>query len=324
MPRPSGRRLRVLVVVLALSPGGGGLVALVWGLVLAEPLPGVPCPDRVGPDDGPASFLVVPDVQKGLAAFEEMMDRARGLAADLAVFTGDMVCHSDEGHYRLFLRAWARAGPGTPALFAPGNHDLEPEGDLPPRRDLYRRAFGPEARTVRLSGAALLTGDDALGPPDPTALADLDRRLAVETGARHRFLFLHVPPLDGADRPRPGFEPLVEVCRRRAVTAVFAGHVRGWRDRVVDGVRWVDNGEGADHDGPLPRGTARLLEVRLGAEGYSVRSHLLPRRLALRVEAEHLALAHPGRCLAVAGASALAALALGLASPGRGASAPRT
>lgn len=316
MPRARPRPLRVLLVFLALVPGALALAALAWGLRVAEPPSPAPCPDHPGPNDGAGTFLVVPDVQKGLAAFEDMMERARGLEADLAVYTGDMVCHADEGHYRLFLRVLARSG-GPPALFAPGNHDLEPGGDLPPRRDLYRLAFGPGGRTVRLAGAALLTVDDALAPPEGAALADLDRRLAEAAGVRERFLFLHVPPLDAADRPRPGFEPLVDVCRRRSVTAVFAGHVRGWHDRVVDGVRWVDNGEGADHDGTLPRGTARLLEVRLGAGGYALRSHLLPRRASLRVEAEHLAIAHPGRCLAAVGVSVLAALATALAPFGR-------
>jgi hypothetical protein len=180
----------------------------------------------------------------------------RMLPVDLVINTGDLVF---QGHRARLWRDFERkfgtpeGPPGrlraqAPFLAAPGNHERlhTPEGranwsavlGAPPRPERFWfsiDAGGGLARFVFLDSNVLANVHGVYSEEEAEALSReqlewLDR--ALDTDARHRFVVLHHPlMLVGnhyadwlAPAPAARRDRVLEICARRGVTAVLAGH----------------------------------------------------------------------------------------------------
>src|SRR5258705_3569337 len=75
--------------------------------------------------DDTTKIAVFGDTHKGLAAFAALAERAKAEGIDLAVHTGDLVGHADQGHYDL-AEFWVRRGDlYVPVIVVPGDHDIQ-------------------------------------------------------------------------------------------------------------------------------------------------------------------------------------------------------
>jgi 3',5'-cyclic AMP phosphodiesterase CpdA len=210
----------------------------------------------------------------------------RRLPADLVVNTGDLVFDGRRARlWRDFERKFGTpdGSPGSlragaPFLSAPGNHERihTAEGranwiavmGAPPRPERFwfaADAGGDLARFVFLDSNVLANVHGVYDEAQAAALAQeqlewLDR--VLDTGARHRFVVLHHPPVmvgnHGGDwLPEASAlrrDRVLEICARRGVTAVIGGHEhlyhRVYARGPADGF-WIVTTGGAG--GPLHR-----------------------------------------------------------------------
>lgn len=186
----------------------------------------------------------------------QVIEAMRASPADLVAHAGDLVFDGRRAQlWRDFERKFGTGDgpPGAlraraPFLASPGNHEKihTPEGranwiavmGAPPRPDRFWFAVdagGGLARLVFLDSNVMTNVDGAYDAATAEALSEeqidwLDR--VLDTPARHRFVILHHPLVvvghhgddwlpEAAARHR---ERLLEICARRGVTAVFAGH----------------------------------------------------------------------------------------------------
>ncbi len=177
----------------------------------------------------------------------------RSLPADLVVNTGDLVTYGERGRgWKDFVDLHAPLRDRVLFVSAPGNHerlDLEiarynwdAAMGSPPCPERYWFALDlPDSlgRFVFLDSNVL--SDDKGRYPDSLQETLSERQLAwadsvLATAGRYRFVVMHHPPISAghytgmwsprslAARAAVRRRRLFEICRRRHVTAVFAGH----------------------------------------------------------------------------------------------------
>lgn len=192
---------------------------------------------------------------------KSMMAHMARSGAAIALTTGDLAedgaAYTDTRNF--FLDRVARfLGGEVPFFIAWGNHDsyrnaaIRRFTQLPSRERHYRDpGFGSSAFTY--ADCRFICIDYA------TMLPDILRWLPEELGseacrsARHRFVFIHVPPycelwIDGNQELRDRLVPLLEA---HHVDICFSGHThnyeRGWKNGVhyviTGGGSWLDHGE---------------------------------------------------------------------------------
>lgn len=216
----------------------------------------------------PFSFCVWSDSQghnKGayekdpLEPTKSMMKSMAASGIQFAVTTGDL---AEDGHNyfdvrRFFLdRVATYLGTQVPFFIAWGNHDSY-EGatirffaDLPSK---HRPEFGPGYGSYAFTYAEcrFICIDHASMFPDITGWLDSELQSEASQKARHRFLFIHIPPycelwIDGHGELRQKLVPLME---KYKVEACFSGHTHNYERGFKNGVHYVITGGGSwlDH-----------------------------------------------------------------------------
>jgi len=270
--RAAGRRSLAMAVALALTSAAmaAGVGYAIWMAMGPTVFPGLStCAARYGfdaqlqalRDGGPAPeafrFVVLGDSRGDLPVALEVYRRAKDEDPAFIVSTGDV---GREGSADEYLEAYAsvlEALEGTPAFHVPGNHDRGVRRDYA----AFRYLFGEEtfsfiygdcqfiglnvSETVRLSREEL----------------EMLEKELKESDARYRFVFMHIPPryveAELVADARRGFTvnsaALRALLRRYRVTDVFVGHIHGYGETEIDGVRYtLTAGAGAPLSEQLP------------------------------------------------------------------------
>jgi len=236
--------------------------------------------------DDTTRIAVFGDTRKGLAAFAALAERARAEGIDLAVHTGDLVGHSDAGHYDL-AESWIRRGDlYVPFLVAPGDQDLEGgEG-------LFEDRIGPRQFAIRWGPVDILVVDNAVAPPDEGAV---ERLLASAKGPV--LLFMHVPPHEPGAKtftPKPAYARFLEMIRKRPVRYVFTGHAPAGTRIEDGGIVFISSGAGGDSDGRPVDPKASVTIVEVDSKSIKDRSIVIEPVIGAWADVEHLAIGHVG------------------------------
>ena len=237
--------------------------------------------------DGTTTLAVFGDTQKGLAAFAELAKRAKAEGIDLAVHTGDLVSHADEGHYDL-AEKWVREAHDfyVPFVVTPGNHDIKGgEG-------LFEERIGPRQFAFRWGPVDIVVIDNAVAPPGE---ASVERLLAAARGPI--LLFMHVPLNDTTLKTlvaKSTYNCFLEMIRKYPVRYVFSGHAHGY-SRIEDGgIVFISNGVGGDSDSWQFDQKAYLTIVEADSKSIKDRSIVIEPVIGVRANIEHLAIGHVG------------------------------
>lgn len=236
--------------------------------------------------EGKTTIAVFGDTQKGLAAFAVLAERAKTEGIDLAVHTGDLVSHADQGHYDLAGSWVRRADLHVPFIVAPGNHDIKGgEG-------LFEGRIGPRQFAIRWGPVDIVVVDNAVAPPNEAAVEGL---LAAAKGPI--LVFMHVPPNEAGAKtftPKPPYTRFLEMIRKRPVRYVFTGHAHGYTRIEDGGIVFISNGLGGDSDSWQFDQKAYLTIVEADSKSIKDRSIVIEPVIGVWANIEHLAIGHVG------------------------------
>jgi len=192
-------------------------------------------------------FLVLGDVQEGLANLNRLIREAMDQDCRFIIQTGDLVKTADEGHYRLNLVTLKKAVQGLPVFVAPGNHDVKKDGGR-----LFEKFIGPRYQSFVVDSALFVLLDNASRRPDRKQMQWLKRTLESGSMTKHIFLFMHSPIISWPEGPPEKVErknkKLMNLIRKHSVDAVFMGHWHGYYIDQRDGIQFVVNGQAGDFD----------------------------------------------------------------------------
>jgi hypothetical protein len=268
-----------------------GLVLLVWSAWMTQATGSFRPAARIGntaavaaalpakgPDD-PVRFAVISDIEEGVETFRAALRRFAEHPPDAVVINGDLCYRPTPEGYAYFLWQLRDAPWPGPYFCVAGNHDVADGGDL----TLFRRHVGSERFAVRLGACQLLILDNSAG-----GLSEADYRwLESAAGAsgpapaiRHRFLFLHRPPLDapkGEDRvqPSPAYGRLYDLAPRLRIRRVYAGHLHAYRRLEIGETAYVVCG-GGGADRQSPEASPHYVEITVSGERMDERVVPLP------------------------------------------------
>ncbi len=190
--------------------------------------------------------------------------------------TGDLVRFGTAGEYVDRYLPHLRTMDPVPVLSVPGNHDRGARNDFAGYRavhgaDRFSFDYGP-CRFVGVNNGkrARMEADDL----------DYLRRELSKSPARHKFVFIHIPPTYFEDgvvtvSKRRGFVKCRDEFRalmtEQQVDEVFMGHIHGYATKLVDGVRHtLTAGAGAPLSKrlPLEAQVYNYVVCHVNAEGY--------------------------------------------------------
>lgn len=197
-----------------------------------------------------------------------MMAHMARSGAALALTAGDLA--EDGALYtdtrKFFLdRVVRQLGPAMPFYIAWGNHDSYRNAAIrrfaqQPSRDREGGEPGFGSFAFTHADCRFICIDYATMLPDIESWLPQELQSEASRSARHRFLFIHVPPyselwIDGSQELRDRLVPLLEAHR---VDICFSGHThnyeRGWKNGVhyviSGGGSWLDHGEPVVKDWP--------------------------------------------------------------------------
>jgi hypothetical protein len=228
-----------------------------------------------GPD-APIRFAVISDIEEGVESFREALRHFAGRPPDFVVINGDLCQRPTREGFRYFLWQFRDAAWPGPFFCGAGNHDIADGGDL----SLFRAHFGDERFAFRLGACQFLILNNCAG-----GLSEADYRW-LETAAadpgpgpeiRHRFLFLHVPPLEAPKhenvvRPRPAYGRLYDLAPRLRIRRVFSGNLHAYRRIEIGETAYVVCG-GGGADRQSPEAVPHLVEVVI--EGDQIREEVV-------------------------------------------------
>ncbi len=224
----------------------------------------------------PFSFAFLGD-SRNTPVFTAM---AKKLTADkslsFTIIGGDLVNAPRQAAFATFLRRIDTLG--IPALVLPGNHDVDKNDE-----SMYRRIFGPPYYAFTMAGTRFIILDDSNQTGiDARQWAWLEKQLRAP--ARHRLVFMHVPPWDpGADRGERGHclknadaaEALIGLLGKYRVDFVFASHIHAFYQSRRQGVKLIiSGGAGARLDGPAP-GHAFYHYLRITVAGSGIKTEVV-------------------------------------------------
>lgn len=188
-----------------------------------------------------------------------MMRNMAERGVNIAVTTGDLA--EDGASYfdtrQFFLdRVATHLGTKVPYFIAWGNHDsyqgaaIRKFADMPSK---HRPGFDPGygAFAFTYAECRFICLDYASMPADIANWLEPELQSDASRNARHRFLFVHVPPygelwIDGHAELREKLVPLLE---KYGVAACFSGHTHAYERGYKNGVHYIVTGGGSwlDH-----------------------------------------------------------------------------
>jgi hypothetical protein len=228
------------------------------------------------PPRGPADafrFAVISDIEEGVETFREALRSFAERNPDFVILNGDLAYRPWEEGARYFEWQFRDAVYPGPFFCNPGNHDLVNRRDV----SVFRRHFGDDRFAFVHAGCQFLIVNNCLGGLSESDYAWIESAAAAAPAARHRFLFLHYPPLAVPKRadtaaPLPAYERLFTLAPRLNIRRVFSGNLHAYRRLDIRGVPYiVCGGGGADLHSP----GAFHHYVEVTAEGDAVRDETI-------------------------------------------------
>ena len=171
-------------------------------------------------------------------------DRFTKLPIDFVVNLGDVTFSKGrEWDYCTYdkLRAMIK----WPVISAMGNHDAQKNG-----MRIFKRRLGKHEFAFANRNSYFIVVDNKITDLTEEQFAWLEAELEKGLAYRHRFLFMHKPPVSLYQQSwyRPELSPwsyrLMALCEKYKVDMVMAGHEHMFQERVFKGVRYIISGGG--------------------------------------------------------------------------------
>jgi predicted phosphodiesterase len=171
-------------------------------------------------------------------------DRFRKLPIDFVVNLGDVTFYTGkESNYRTYdkLRSIIK----WPVISLMGNHDYQKGGW---RR--FKSYLGKNEFSFTDRNSFFIVLDHKIVDENEEQFIWLEEELKKGAAYRHRFIFMHKPPVSLYQQSwfRPELSPwsgrFMELCEKYRVDIVFAGHEHMFQEREFGGVRYVISGGG--------------------------------------------------------------------------------
>lgn len=189
------------------------------------------------------TFAVVGDSYGGDEIYQKIIEEVNGSGSQFLVHLGDMTPHGYADEWASFEKMKSELK--APFYPVPGNHDVYAG------RDLYQKQTGRLYYSFNQAGAHLVVLDNARGAVSEEQMNWLSRDLAKNRG-KTSFLFLHQAPkftasshtMSGDAEQGEQAEQLLALARENGVNALFAGHIHGFGEEDLDGVKLYVSGGG--------------------------------------------------------------------------------
>lgn len=225
---------------------------------------------------GPIRFAVVSDIEEGVETFREALARLAERRPDFVILNGDLAYRPTEEGFRYFEWQFRDCAYPGPFFCNPGNHDLIGRRDA----SLFRKHFGEDRFAFRLGPCQFLLVNNCvngLSEADYAWIRAESSPGGPGEAVRHRFLFLHYPPLEApkrvdAVREKPSYRRLYELAPALAIRRVFSGNLHAYRRLEVHGVPYVVCGGGG---GTLQSPEAFHHYVEVTVDGDAIREEIV-------------------------------------------------
>lgn len=196
--------------------------------------------------EGSFRFAVFGDIQQVTEKLPQLLSALKEEnPVSFIVQTGDLVSHSDSGHYNLLMNELARSGLRVPLFVVPGNHDISRD-----QSNLFEHYFGSKQFCFQYGKALFVGLDNASNKLSHEQLDWLQNVLASRREVvQHIFLFMHKPPIYWKGAKRKFIVDmnmhLLRLIKNYGVNYVFSGHWHGYYRKEVDRTIFIINGEDA-------------------------------------------------------------------------------
>jgi len=198
-------------------------------------------------------FIVTADCHSGLALDDSAtlksirhMNREKRFQKapiDFVEITGDISFRGSAWDYRIFNKI--RSLIKMPVICAMGNHDDDKDNG-----ELFKRYVGADEMSFTDRNSYFIIIDN--GPNDLTdkQFLYLEDELKKSLAYRHRFIFMHKPPISPYQQSwyRPELSPwaytFMKLSEKYKVDIVFTGHEHMFKEGIYGGVRYVTSGGG--------------------------------------------------------------------------------
>ncbi|MBI2432689.1 MAG: metallophosphoesterase [Candidatus Hydrogenedentes bacterium] len=209
----------------------------------------------IGPEG--FTFVALGDTRTNFAMAEKVVTAAAAEKPAFILANGDIVRRGRPEEYESHHLRLVDAIKPMPFITVPGNHEEGPNRDF----EAFLAIYGQEQFSFDY-GNARFVGLNNSGRLGVTwaHLRYLEQELS-KPGVSHKFVVFHVPPRDmdifvDSEEGR-GFRWNAKAFRKlmseQHVTAVFMGHVHGFAEQTLDGVRYIiTGGAGANLAERLP------------------------------------------------------------------------
>jgi predicted phosphodiesterase len=202
------------------------------------------------------------------------------LPIDFVANMGDATFYTGrESNYRVYNKI--RSLIKWPVITAMGNHDYVKGG-----WKNFKKYLGSKEFSFTDRNSYFIVLDYRISEMEEAQFAWLESELKKSAAYKHRFIFMHKPPVSLHQQSwfRPEMSPwsrhFMSLCEKYKVDIVFAGHEHMFRTRVLGGVRYIISGGGGmmtqipDSDG----GYLHYVVVRVNGDyvDYEVRKVFPP------------------------------------------------
>lgn len=248
----TARWRRNLFVFLIAVAAAAVILVLGWGNS------GVPPAVQILPQEKPfLTFAVVGDSRDGDAIYQKIIEQVNESGAQFLVHLGDMVAHGYPEEWVAFRKI--QTALKIPFYAVPGNHDVYAGRGIYARQisEVASAAEATSFSAARLyysldvAGVHFVVLDNARGRISQEHREWLSSDLAGNAQKRI-FLFMHQAPrakvsehtMAGDANQATAAAELLSLARRSRVSALFAGHIHGFHEEDLDGVRLIVSGGG--------------------------------------------------------------------------------
>lgn len=223
------------------------------------------------------TFAVAGDSAGGDAIFGEIIAEVNKSNASFLIHNGDMVDHGYASEWSSFFKLKEKLK--VPFHPVPGNHDVY-NG-----RDQYVKQMGKLYYSFDYKNARFFLIDNARGKISSEQLKWLKDDLR-KISSKMIFFVMHQAPkssfsdhtMSGSSLNLEGAKEILALAKIYRVSAIFSGHVHGFFDETVDGVRTIISG-GAGSPIFLPEflgGIYHWLHVSVFPDRFSYEVKKLP------------------------------------------------
>lgn len=198
-------------------------------------------------------FIVTGDCHSGLvlddsAAIKSIrhMNREKRFQKapiDFVEISGDVSFRGSAWDYKIFNKI--RSLIKMPVICAMGNHDDDKDNG-----ELFKRYVGAGEMSFTNRNSYFILVDNGLNDLTDKQFLYLEEELKRSLAYRHRFIFMHKPPISPYQQSwiRPELSPwsyaFMKLCEKYKVDIVFTGHEHMFKEGNYGGVKYVTSGGG--------------------------------------------------------------------------------